>query len=111
MFCIHVPLRFPGLLHEGDEILEINRNPVRGKSVNEVVEILREVEGTLEFLLLPGESYRRSPTRENSIFFRAQFDYEPQDDNYMPCRELGLAFRKGDILEVVNQDDANWWQV
>jgi len=99
-----------GLLHEGDEILEINRNPVRGKSVNEVVEILREIEGTLEFLLLPGESYRRSPTRENSIFFRAQFDYEPQDDNYMPCRELGLAFRKGDILEVVNQDDPNWWQ-
>ena len=28
----------------------------------------------------------------------------------MPCREAALAFRRGDILEVVSQDDAVWWQ-
>ena len=102
---------FLGLLHEGDEILEINGNPVKGKTVNEVVELLRELEGTLTFLLVSGEASRRSPTRENNIFFRAQFDYDPQDDNYLPCRELGLPFRKGDILEILNQEDPNWWQV
>ena len=29
-----------GLLHEGDEILEINNHSVKGKDVNEVVELL-----------------------------------------------------------------------
>ncbi len=29
-----------GLLHEGDEILEINGNDIRGKSVNEVCDLM-----------------------------------------------------------------------
>ena len=24
---------------------------------------------------------------------------------------MGLEFRRGDILEVINQDDVDWWQV
>ena len=112
LFCsVQMQFLFVGLLHEGDEIMEINGNPVKGKTVNEVVEILREIEGTLTFLLLPGGANRKSPIRENNKFFRAQFDYDPMDDNYLPCRELGLPFRKGDILEIQNQEDPNWWQV
>ena len=84
---------------------------MKGKSVNEVVEILREIEGTLTFLLVPGDSKKKSKTREKNAFFRAQFDYDPQDDNYIPCREIGLPFRKGEILEILNQEDPNWWQV
>ena len=41
---------------------------------------------------------------------RALFSYDPEDDPYIPCRELGLSFLKGDILHVINQDDTNWWQ-
>lgn len=41
---------------------------------------------------------------------RAYFDYDPSDDPFVPCRELGLAFQKGDILHVISQDDPNWWQ-
>lgn len=41
---------------------------------------------------------------------RAYFDYDPSDDPFLPCRELGLSFQKGDILHVINQDDPNWWQ-
>lgn len=41
---------------------------------------------------------------------RALFTYDPEDDLYIPCRELGLSFMKGDILHVINQDDENWWQ-
>ena len=26
-------------------------------------------------------------------FIRAQFDYNPQDDDWLPCREGGLAFK------------------
>jgi len=29
---------------------------------------------------------------------------------YIPCKELGISFMKGDILHVISQEDANWWQ-
>lgn len=42
---------------------------------------------------------------------RAQFGYDPEEDSLIPCRELGIFFRKGDILHVINQnDESNWWQ-
>lgn len=41
---------------------------------------------------------------------KALFKYDPEDDAYIPCRELGLSFEKGDILHIINQEDANWWQ-
>lgn len=42
-----------GLLHEGDEILEVNGLEMRGKSVNEVCDILSRMTGTLTFLIVP----------------------------------------------------------
>lgn len=42
-----------GLLHEGDEILEVNGVEMRGKSVNEVCDILSRMTGTLTFLIVP----------------------------------------------------------
>lgn len=41
---------------------------------------------------------------------RALYNYDPEDDIYLPCRELGLHFSKGDILHVISMTDANWWQ-
>lgn len=41
---------------------------------------------------------------------KAHFDYDPSDDPYVPCRELGLSFQKGDILHIISQADPNWWQ-
>ena len=135
-----------GLLHESDEILEVNGIEMRGKSVNEVCDILSRMTGTLTFLIVPSItppppiSQRRDvlvrtlltyddtqsrligscPVRRNNascvcvylrqIHVRAHFDYDPEDDIYVPCRELGIAFSKGDILHVINQDDPNWWQ-
>lgn len=37
------------------------------------------------------------------IFVRAQFDYDPLDDELIPCAQAGIAFRVGDILQVTNQ--------
>ena len=42
---------------------------------------------------------------------RALFDYDPEEDQFIPCQELGVSFTTGDILHVINQDDPNWWQV
>lgn len=44
------------------------------------------------------------------MFVKALFDYSPAEDKAIPCKEAGLAFRKGDILQVMSQDDATWWQ-
>lgn len=35
------------------------------------------------------------------IFVRAQFDYDPLDDELIPCAQAGIAFRVGDILQVI----------
>lgn len=42
-----------GLLHEGDEVLEVNGVEMRGKSVNEVCDILAGMQGSLTFLIFP----------------------------------------------------------
>ncbi len=41
---------------------------------------------------------------------RALFDYTPLEDKATPCQEAGLPFKRGDILQVVSQDDQTWWQ-
>ncbi|XP_044233385.1 MAGUK p55 subfamily member 5b isoform X1 [Thunnus albacares] len=99
-----------GLLSEGDEILEINGVPVRGKHVNEVHDLLQQMHGTLTFLLIPSSQIKPAPHRQTVMHVRAYFDYDPSDDPFVPCRELGLSFQKGDILHVISQDDPSWWQ-
>ncbi|KAL7038973.1 hypothetical protein ACKWTF_009756 [Chironomus riparius] len=101
-----------GLLHEGDEILEVNGIEMRGKSVNDVCSILSGMSGTLTFLVVPAN---RIPAigggRDPPVLHvRAHFDYDPEDDLYIPCRELGLSFQKGDVLHVISREDPNWWQ-
>ena len=49
--------------------------------------------------------------RESRVRLKALFDYNPQEDRYIPCREAGLGFVKGDIIHIVSQDDPYWWQV
>ncbi|XP_032398497.1 MAGUK p55 subfamily member 5b isoform X3 [Etheostoma spectabile] len=99
-----------GLLSEGDEILEINGISLRGKHVNEVHDLLQQMQGTLTFLLIPSSQIKPAPHRQTVMHVRAYFDYDPSDDPFLPCRELGLSFQKGDILHVISQDDPSWWQ-
>lgn len=42
---------------------------------------------------------------------KAYFNYFPEKDPQIPSKDAGLEFNKGDILEIVNLDDENWWQV
>lgn len=46
----------------------------------------------------------------DQVFMKALFDYDPKEDKAIPCKEAGLAFRKGSILQIMSQDDATWWQ-
>ncbi|CAH2041729.1 unnamed protein product, partial [Iphiclides podalirius] len=103
-----------GLLHEGDELLEVNGVSMRGKSVHEVCQVLGALAGTLTVVLAAGA---RGAQRAHApraaprvLHVRAHFDYDPEDDVYIPCRELGISFQKGDVLHVISRDDPNWWQ-
>ena len=44
-------------------------------------------------------------------YVRAHFSYDGEIDEQVPCKELALSFSKGEILEISNQDDPDWWQV
>ncbi|XP_046415530.1 peripheral plasma membrane protein CASK isoform X3 [Neodiprion pinetum] len=96
-------------LHVGDEIREINGVPVANQSVNALQKILREARGSVTFKIVP--SYRSAPPPcEVQIFVRAQFDYDPLEDELIPCAQAGIAFKTGDILQIISKDDHHWWQ-
>ncbi|XP_077321325.1 55 kDa erythrocyte membrane protein [Lithobates pipiens] len=96
-----------GSLHVGDEILEINGKSVQSQSVDHLQSVLKESKGTVMLKVSPTQSNRKPPLQ---MFVRALFDYDPLSDTLNPCREAGLRFRTGDVLQIINKDDANWWQ-
>ncbi|XP_017481776.1 PREDICTED: MAGUK p55 subfamily member 7 isoform X1 [Rhagoletis zephyria] len=97
-----------GLIHVGDEVIEVNGINVEGKTPGDVLSILQNSEGTITFKLVPSDG--KGGQRESKVRVRAHFDYNPDTDPYIPCKEAGLAFQRGDILHIVSQDDAYWWQ-
>ncbi|ESO02234.1 hypothetical protein HELRODRAFT_161478 [Helobdella robusta] len=100
-----------GLLHEEDEILEINGHDVRGKTVSDIYDLMSRLDGNLTFLIHPGEGFKpHSSQKLKTIHIRALFDYDPEEDNYLPCRDLGFSFSKGDVIHVIDTNDCNWWQ-
>uniref|UniRef100_A0A3Q3JPC0 Membrane protein, palmitoylated 2a (MAGUK p55 subfamily member 2) n=1 Tax=Monopterus albus TaxID=43700 RepID=A0A3Q3JPC0_MONAL len=95
-----------GLLHVGDIIREVNGRVV-GRDPRVLQEELQAASGSMVLKILP--SYHEAiPPRQ--VFFKCHYDYDPANDNLIPCKEAGLRFETGDILQIVNQDDVNWWQ-
>uniref|UniRef100_A0A0N4W7T3 Membrane protein, palmitoylated 1 n=1 Tax=Haemonchus placei TaxID=6290 RepID=A0A0N4W7T3_HAEPC len=100
-----------GLLKEGDELLEMNGIDLRGKNVTEVCELLRTISGEVRFVVSSSVSQEKTTSSSSKVtHMRALFDYDPEDDIYVPCKELALKFQRGDILHVLSTDDENWWQ-
>ncbi|XP_012058230.1 PREDICTED: MAGUK p55 subfamily member 7 isoform X3 [Atta cephalotes] len=97
-----------GLIHVGDEVCEVNGISVEGKTPSFVLHILQNSEGTITFKIVPADS--KSGIRESKVRVKAHFSYVAADDPYIPCKEAGLDFVKGDVLHIVSQDDAYWWQ-
>nr|XP_056713956.1 MAGUK p55 subfamily member 7 isoform X1 [Euleptes europaea] len=98
-----------GLIHVGDVLKEVNGIPVGDKKPEEIIQILSQSQGAITFKIIPSIK-EDNPAKEGKIFMKALFDYEPSEDKAIPCKEAGLPFRKGDILQIMSQDDATWWQ-
>ncbi|XP_022244339.1 peripheral plasma membrane protein CASK-like isoform X2 [Limulus polyphemus] len=94
-------------LHVGDEIKEINGVPVAHQSIEALQIMMKEACGNVTFKIVP--SYRNAPP-PCEIYVRAQFDYNPLEDDLIPCAQAGITFKIGDILQVISKDDHNWWQ-
>uniref|UniRef100_A0A2R8MGH0 55 kDa erythrocyte membrane protein n=1 Tax=Callithrix jacchus TaxID=9483 RepID=A0A2R8MGH0_CALJA len=96
-----------GSLHVGDEILEINGTNVTNHSVDQLQKAMKETKGMISLKVIPNQQSRLPALQ---MFMRAQFDYDPKKDNLIPCKEAGLKFATGDIIQIINKDDSNWWQ-
>ncbi|XP_060792499.1 55 kDa erythrocyte membrane protein [Neoarius graeffei] len=96
-----------GSLHEGDEIAEINGKSVANQSVDQLQKILKDTDGIVTLKIIPNQQSRSMVCE---IYMRAQFDYDPAKDTLIPCKEAGLKFKTGDIIQIINKKDPNWWQ-
>uniref|UniRef100_A0A674N1E2 MAGUK p55 scaffold protein 7a n=1 Tax=Takifugu rubripes TaxID=31033 RepID=A0A674N1E2_TAKRU len=98
-----------GLIHIGDELKEVNGIPVDDKKPEEVIRILSQSQGAITFKVVPCLK-EEVPSKEPKVFVKALFNFDPNEDKAIPCKEAGLAFKKGSILQIMSQDDATWWQ-
>ncbi|XP_051565636.1 peripheral plasma membrane protein CASK-like isoform X16 [Myxocyprinus asiaticus] len=108
-----------GTLHVGDEIREINGISVANQTVEQLQKMLREMRGSITFKIVPSYRTQQSSCEDlpatiqpkgRQIYVRAQFEYDPVKDDLIPCKEAGIRFRVGDIIQIINKDDNNWWQ-
>ncbi|XP_057674505.1 MAGUK p55 subfamily member 4 isoform X3 [Corythoichthys intestinalis] len=98
-----------GLLHAGDRIIEVNGFPVDGLEPEQVIQVVQaRAHGTITFKVVPITD--RPIQNHTMLYMRAMVDYSPQQDPTIPCTDAGVSFKKGDILEIVDQTDALWWQ-
>ncbi|KAK5860584.1 hypothetical protein PBY51_022048 [Eleginops maclovinus] len=97
-----------GLLHSGDLLVEVNGNPVAGLEPEQVIQILMNSHGTILFKVIPDAA--QSSSSHKSVFMKAMVDYCPLQDVCSPCPDAGMAFCRGELLEVVDQTDGRWWQ-
>ncbi|KAH3748021.1 MAGUK p55 subfamily member 7-like [Dreissena polymorpha] len=98
-----------GILHVGDEILEVAGQSVRDKTPDQIATELTKMSGAISMKILSG-THRLITLRESKMRVRAFFDYNPIYDVLNPCPEAGLTFCRGDVLHIVSQEDPWWWQ-
>uniref|UniRef100_A0A673T8I3 Membrane palmitoylated protein 4 n=1 Tax=Suricata suricatta TaxID=37032 RepID=A0A673T8I3_SURSU len=97
-----------GLLYAGDKLVEVNGVSVEGLDPEQVIHILAMSRGTIMFKVVPVSA--PPVNSQKMVYVRAMTEYWPQEDPAIPCMDAGLSFQKGDILQIVDQNDALWWQ-
>ncbi|XP_047469651.1 protein PALS2-like isoform X4 [Penaeus chinensis] len=113
-----------GLLHVGDAICEVNG--VEINSLHQLHEEVAKCRDSVTLKVLPALHDPPAPNQVTSTlhpdaaraicYMRALYSYDPTDDTLLPTcpsqqpLDIGLKFEKGDILQIVDQSDPNWWQ-
>ncbi|XP_051266096.1 MAGUK p55 subfamily member 7-like isoform X2 [Dicentrarchus labrax] len=99
-----------GLIHEGDELKEVNGVPLEHRKPKEVLSLLARSQGEVRFKIIPASSKEEMSSNKKKLFLRALFDYDPDEDPAVPCKDAAVAFKRGDVLQVVSMEDDTWWQ-
>ncbi|CAH8488899.1 unnamed protein product [Schistosoma margrebowiei] len=105
-------------LFPGDILLEING--LRVHTLEQVFSQIQQTSSLIDCKLLvqaPKEGILRSSIQcfnsnsKTKRYVRCLFDYDATKDSLLPTGDVGLSFKSGDVLELVNDQDPNWWQV
>ncbi|XP_041848211.1 MAGUK p55 subfamily member 7-like [Melanotaenia boesemani] len=99
-----------GLIHKGDELKEVNGVSLEHRKPKEILPLLAQAESEIKFKIIPGDCKEDISSNETKLFVRALFDYDPTEDPTIPCRDVAVAFKRGDILQIVSMEDETWWQ-
>ncbi|KAL5971973.1 MAGUK p55 subfamily member 3, partial [Taenia solium] len=106
-----------GKLFPGDELIELDgvaatsleavQKAMVGATQKNVLQMIVKTPGIgqLKAYILS----RNHP--EHKVYIRCLFKYDPLKDALLPNGNLGIAFKNGDVLELVDSQDLNWWQV
>lgn len=97
-----------GLFNVGDIIKEINGQPVGG----DPDKVLQQMQsgGSEGVTVKCVPSFKDLRGTKCQLFYRCHFEYSPNEDKQFPKGETGLSFQSGDIVEILDQSDADWWQ-
>uniref|UniRef100_A0A8D0A0Q1 Membrane protein, palmitoylated 7b (MAGUK p55 subfamily member 7) n=1 Tax=Sander lucioperca TaxID=283035 RepID=A0A8D0A0Q1_SANLU len=98
-----------GLIHEGDELKEVNGISLEHRKPKEILTLLARSQGEVTFKIIPASS-KEEMSSHKKLFMRALFDYDPNEDPTVPCKDAAVAFERGDVLQIVSMEDDTWWQ-
>ncbi|XP_042284286.1 MAGUK p55 subfamily member 7-like isoform X1 [Thunnus maccoyii] len=99
-----------GLIHEGDELKEVNGVSLEHRKPKEILPLLAHSQGEITFKIIPASSKEEMPSNKKKLFVRTLFDYDPSEDPTVPCKDAAVPFKRGDILQIVSKEDDAWWQ-
>uniref|UniRef100_A0A8C5CQ48 MAGUK p55 subfamily member 7 n=1 Tax=Gadus morhua TaxID=8049 RepID=A0A8C5CQ48_GADMO len=100
-----------GLIHQGDELREVNGVSLDHKTPQEILPLLASSQREVKLKVIPADVHtEQAANRKHELFVRALLDYDPEKDPCVPCREVALTFRRGDVLQVLSKEDDTWWQ-
>ncbi|XP_013088689.2 MAGUK p55 subfamily member 2-like [Biomphalaria glabrata] len=94
-----------GMLHVGDIIREVNGVPVATPEM--MMDLIIDSDPDITLKITPSFVHIN---KAEPVYMKAHFNWDPMKDRLLPCKEAGLPFNDGDILEIVFTDDTNWWQ-
>ncbi|XP_034038452.1 MAGUK p55 subfamily member 7-like [Thalassophryne amazonica] len=98
------------LIHEGDELKEVNGVSLEHKKQKEILRLLARSQSEVTFKIIPAPTKEEVSSSERKLFVQTLFDYDPRKDPTVPCKDAAIAFKKGDVLQIVSMDDDIWWQ-
>ncbi|XP_026737767.1 MAGUK p55 subfamily member 6 isoform X1 [Trichoplusia ni] len=97
------------LVSVGDVLLEVDGTHI--DSEDQLKEAVAKPNDRITLKVGPNLKEKSAQlTNKLSCYMRALFDYDPKEDTLLPCKEIGLEFKRGDILQVSDRKDPNWWQ-